>query len=80
MAVQGMVGGSASTRHAVRVDWFGRDPSGGTIFVLPAGGDGAAPLPIPEHDDNSTATAFFPGATVRRGPMSDSYRSPTPRA
>lgn len=42
MAVQGIVEGSAPTKHSVRVDWFRRDPGGTTIFVVPAGGDGAA--------------------------------------
>ncbi len=37
---------STLTKHSVRVDWFRRDPGGGTIFVKPAGDDGAAPHPV----------------------------------
>lgn len=55
MALQGAVEDSALTKQVLRVDWFQRDPSGGTIFVIPVGSDGAAPLPIPEHDDDSVA-------------------------
>lgn len=56
MTVQGVVEGSASTRHAVRVDWFRRDPGGGTLFIMPAGSIGAAPPPIAERDNDATAT------------------------
>lgn len=55
MAVRGVVEDSAPTKHAVRVDWFHRDPGGGTIFVMPAGDDGAASQPIAERGDH-TAT------------------------
>lgn len=27
---------SAETKHSVRVDWFRREPGGGTVFVKPA--------------------------------------------
>ncbi|HEY6422621.1 MAG TPA: hypothetical protein VIY28_05095 [Pseudonocardiaceae bacterium] len=43
MAVQGTVEDSAPTKHSVRVDWFGRDPGGTTIFVTPVVGEGAHP-------------------------------------
>lgn len=46
MTVQGIVEGSAPTKHSVRVAWFRQDPGGGTIFVKPAGTDGAAQHPV----------------------------------
>ncbi|MGH3777845.1 MAG: hypothetical protein ACRDRR_19285 [Pseudonocardiaceae bacterium] len=56
MAGQDIVEDNAPTRHAVRVDWFRRDPGGGTIFVMPAGGDGAAAQPVADRDDDARAT------------------------
>lgn len=47
MAAQGVVEGSAPTKHSVAVDWFRRegDPVGGTVFVKPATDDSTAPQP-----------------------------------
>lgn len=53
MTVQGILGNNAPTKHSVRVDWFGRDPGGGTIFVMPVDGDGAAAQPAAEHGDDA---------------------------
>jgi hypothetical protein len=47
---------SAPTKHSVRVEWFRREAGGFTIFVMPAAGDGAAPQPVAERDDDATAT------------------------
>ncbi|MGH3907379.1 MAG: hypothetical protein ACRDTE_24870 [Pseudonocardiaceae bacterium] len=46
MAQQEVGEDSAPTEHSVRIDWFQRDPGGGTIFVKPAGDDSRAPQPI----------------------------------
>lgn len=46
MAVQGVVEGSAPTKHSVRVEWFRHEPGGGTIFVKPADADGTAQRPV----------------------------------
>ena len=55
MAAQGIVGGDASMRHVVRVDWFGRDPGGSTIFVMPEVNEGSAAAPVAERDvDDAT--------------------------
>lgn len=56
MTVQGIDEDSALTKHVVRVDWFGRDPGGSTIFVMPADGDGAAARPVAVADHDATAT------------------------
>jgi hypothetical protein len=56
MAVQGIVEGSAPTKHSVCVEWFRREPGGSTIFVMPVAGDGAAPQPVAERDDDAIAT------------------------
>lgn len=56
MIVRGVVEGSASTRHAVRVDWFRRDPGGGTLFILPAESEGAVPQPIVEHGEDTAVS------------------------
>jgi hypothetical protein len=40
------VNDTAFTKRSItRVDWFQRDPGGGTIFVKPAGHDATADLP-----------------------------------
>lgn len=49
MSTQGIEEGNAPAKHAVRVDWFQRDPGGTTIFVLP-GDDGVASQPVAERD------------------------------
>lgn len=54
MAVRSTVEESASANHSVRVNWFQREPGGGTIFVRPEG-DGAAPQPVAEHDQKAGA-------------------------
>lgn len=51
MPVQGVVEDSAPMRHAVRVDWFRREPGGGTIFVLPARDEYADLPPVAERTD-----------------------------
>lgn len=55
MTGQGPVGDSAPPKHAVRVDWFGRDPGGGTIYVMPPQSHGAALQPGAERDDEEAA-------------------------
>jgi hypothetical protein len=49
MAAQGVVEGSAATKHSVRVDWFRLEPGGTTIFVKPADDHGVAPQLAGEH-------------------------------
>lgn len=61
MAGHGIVEDSAPTTHSVRVNWFRRDPGGTTIFVMPAGDDGAAPQPIAERDDAAATTTTTHG-------------------
>lgn len=56
MPAQGVAQGSAATRHAVRVDWFRRDPGGGTIFVVPARNEGAPSQWVAEGNDAGGAT------------------------
>lgn len=56
MPAQGVAEDNVPTRHAVRVDWFRRDPGGGTIFVVPARGDGAASQWAAEDNDAGGAT------------------------
>lgn len=51
MPVQDVVEDSAPTRHALRVDWFRREPGGGTIFVLPAKDENADLAPVAERTD-----------------------------
>ncbi|MCU1610573.1 MAG: hypothetical protein QOH09_660 [Pseudonocardiales bacterium] len=51
MPVQGVAEVNAPTRHAVRVDWFRREPGGGTIFVLPATGEDADLQQVAERTD-----------------------------
>lgn len=51
MPVQGVVEDSAPTKHAVRVDWFRREPGGGTIFVLPARDENADLPSVAERTD-----------------------------
>jgi hypothetical protein len=40
-----------TTKHSVRVDWFQRDPGGGTIFVMPVPESGAASSAGPRADE-----------------------------
>ncbi len=56
MPAQGVAEDSAPTRDAVRVDWFQRDPGGGTIFVVPARCEGAASQWVAEANDAGGAT------------------------
>jgi hypothetical protein len=35
MSAQGAAEDSAPTKHSVRVEWFQRDPTGGTLFISP---------------------------------------------
>lgn len=53
MAVHSMVGDGAPTKHAVRVDWFRRDPGGATIFVMPSREDSATPQLVVERDGSA---------------------------
>lgn len=48
---------SAPTAHSVRVDWFGRDPGGGTVFVKPVGDDSSAPHPVADLSVQNTRTS-----------------------
>lgn len=50
MATQGIVEDGAPTKHVVHVRWFGRDPGGATIFVLPQAEDGAASHQVADRD------------------------------
>jgi hypothetical protein len=50
MAALGIVEDGAPTKHVVHVSWFGRDPGGATIFVVPPAEDGAASDPVVESD------------------------------
>ena len=45
MSAQGVAEDSAPTehKHSMRVEWFGRDPGGGTLFVSPVQGSDSAP-------------------------------------
>jgi hypothetical protein len=57
MVVQGgVVEDIAPMKHALRVDWFQRDPGGSTIFVAPGRKDGATDV---------ACTAVLPAGTVR---------------
>ena len=56
MPAQDLAEDSAPTRHAVRVDWFRREPGGGTIFVVPTRGEGTTPRPVTERNDVGGAT------------------------
>lgn len=42
MAALGVVEDGTPTKHSVRVEWFRREPGGGTVFVKPAGSDDSA--------------------------------------
>ena len=42
-------------KHSVRVDWFQRDPGGGTIFVMPVPESGAAQSAGPRADEAPAA-------------------------
>jgi hypothetical protein len=46
---------SAPAKHAVRVNWFHREPGGSTIFVMPPDGDAATSQPITRRDDGAAA-------------------------
>jgi hypothetical protein len=46
---------SAPMKHAVRVNWFHREPGGSTIFVMPPDGGAAATQPIMQGDDSAAA-------------------------
>jgi hypothetical protein len=51
MSAQGVVEDSAPAKHSMRVEWFRRDPGGGTIFVSSArNSDGT-----PAHSDGNHA-------------------------
>jgi hypothetical protein len=50
MATQGIVEDGAPTKHVVHVSWFGRDPGGATIFIMPPAEEGAAAHPTAERD------------------------------
>jgi hypothetical protein len=43
------------TKHAVRVNWFHREPGGSTIFVMPPDGDAATAQPTTQRDDGAAA-------------------------
>lgn len=52
MGVHGIVEDDVlTTKHSVRVDWFQRDPGGGTIFVMPVPESGAAQSVGPRADE-----------------------------
>ncbi len=46
---------SAPTKHAVRVNWFHREPGGSTIFVMPPDGNAATDQPVAQGDDGAAA-------------------------
>jgi len=50
MAAQGIAEDGAPTKHVVHVNWFGRDPGGATMFVLPSTEDAAASPQVVEPE------------------------------
>jgi hypothetical protein len=51
MAAQSIVEDGAPT-HSVRIEWFRRDPGGGTIFVKPIRDDSAAHTSVERTNPN----------------------------
>ncbi|MDQ2790857.1 MAG: hypothetical protein DLM60_13990 [Pseudonocardiales bacterium] len=56
MTAQDIAEGNAPTNHSLWVNWFHREPGGGTIFVMPPEGDAAAAQPVAERDDGAATT------------------------
>lgn len=57
MAALGVVEDGAPTKHSVRVEWFRREPGGGTVFVKPAGSDSASTDGRAPYQDADAADA-----------------------